>query len=148
SGSLLRLPLDEKDPVTRLTRVRTAMDRNKEAGPHRGAGAVALLAEHVPPLGHRLGGPLLGQAARLWFDVLVTSVPLPGFGLRLGGDPLGAVFPLAPLAPGHSLAVAVSTYRGVVHYGLVADGAAVDDLDLLARAVTEEVTALTVACAH
>ncbi len=95
----MRLPVDEKDPVTRLTRVRTAMDRNKEAGPHRGAGAVALLAEHVPPLGHRLGGPLLGQAARLWFDVLVTSVPLPGFGLRLGGDPLGAVFPLAPLAP-------------------------------------------------
>ena len=91
---------------------------------------------------------MLGQAARLWFDVLVTSVPLPGFGLRLGGDPLGAVFPLAPLAPGHSLAVAVSTYRGHVHYGLVADGAAVDDLDLLARAVTEEVTALTVACAH
>ncbi|CAM5684825.1 hypothetical protein SALBM217S_01271 [Streptomyces griseoloalbus] len=79
----MRLPVDEKDPVTRLTRVRTAMDRNKEAGPHRGAGAVALLAEHVPPLGHRLGGPLLGQAARLWFDVLVTSVPLPGFGLLL-----------------------------------------------------------------
>ncbi len=148
SGYLIRLPVDEKDPVTRLTRVRTAMDRNKEAGPHRGAGAVALLAEHVPPLGHRVGGPLLGQAARLWFDVLVTSVPLPGFGLRLGGDPLGAVFPLAPLAPGHSLAVAVSTYRGRVHYGLVADGAAVEDLGLLARAVTEEVTALTVACDH
>ncbi|CAM5685188.1 hypothetical protein SALBM217S_01282 [Streptomyces griseoloalbus] len=69
-------------------------------------------------------------------------MPLPGFGLRLGGDPLGAVFPLAPLAPGHSLAVAVSTYRGRVHYGLVADGAAVEDLGLLARAVTEEVTAL------
>ncbi|MEW1683672.1 wax ester/triacylglycerol synthase family O-acyltransferase [Streptomyces sp. T12] len=148
SGYLIQLPVDERDPLARLTRVRTAMDRNKEAGPHRGAGAVALLAEHVPPLGHRLGGPLLGQAARLWFDVLVTSVPLPGFGLRLGGDPLGAVFPLAPLAPGHSLAVAVSTYRGRVHYGLVADGAAVEDLDRLARAVTEEVSALTVACDH
>ncbi|MEQ8144815.1 wax ester/triacylglycerol synthase family O-acyltransferase [Streptomyces sp. OP7] len=148
SGYLMQLPVDERDPLARLARVRTAMDRNKEAGPHRGAGAVALLAEHVPPLGHRLGGPLLGQAARLWFDVLVTSVPLPGFGLRLGGDPLGAVFPLAPLAPGHSLAVAVSTYRGRVHYGLVADGAAVGDLDRLARAVTEEVSALTVACAH
>ncbi|MEZ3177923.1 wax ester/triacylglycerol synthase family O-acyltransferase [Streptomyces pimonensis] len=146
SGYLMRLPVGERDPLARLTRVRTAMDRNKEAGPHRGAGAVALLADHVPPLGHRLGGPLLGQAARLWFDVLVTSVPLPGFGLRLGGDPLGAVFPLAPLAPGHSLAVAVSTYRGHVHYGLVADGAAVPDLDLLAHALTEEVAALTAVC--
>ncbi|GGQ67727.1 wax ester/triacylglycerol synthase family O-acyltransferase [Streptomyces pilosus] len=148
SGYLMRLPVDERDPLARLTQVRTAMDRNKDAGPHRGAGAVALLADHVPPLGHRLGGPLLGQAARLWFDVLVTSVPLPGFGLRLGGDRLGAVFPLAPLAPGHSLAVAVSTYRGRVHYGLVADGAAVPDLDRLAHALTEEAATLTALCDH
>lgn len=146
SGYLLRLPVGERDPLARLALVRTAMDRNKDAGPHRGAGAVALLADHVPPLGHRLGGPLLGQAARLWFDVLVTSVPLPGFGLRLGGDPLGAVFPLAPLAPGHSLAVAVSTYRGRVHYGLVADGAAVPDVDRLARAMSEEVQTLLTVC--
>ncbi|MFF7855185.1 wax ester/triacylglycerol synthase family O-acyltransferase [Streptomyces sp. NPDC007904] len=146
SGYLLRLPVDERDPLARLAEVRTAMDRNKDAGPHRGAGAVALLADHVPPLGHRLGGPLLGQAARLWFDVLVTSVPLPGFGLRLGGDPLGAVFPLAPLAPGHSLAIAVSTYRGHVHYGLVADGAAVPDLNRLARAVSAEMETLITAC--
>ncbi|MEU3949505.1 wax ester/triacylglycerol synthase family O-acyltransferase [Streptomyces sp. NPDC029526] len=146
SGYLMRLPVGERDPLTRLTTVRDAMDRNKDAGPHRGAGAVALLADHVPPLGHRLGGPLVGQAARLWFDVLVTSVPLPGFGLRLGGDPLGAVFPLAPLAPGHSLAVAVSTYRGRVHYGLVADGEAVKDLDLLALALSEEVETLLTVC--
>ncbi|WP_055694385.1 wax ester/triacylglycerol synthase family O-acyltransferase [Streptomyces prasinopilosus] len=146
SGYLMRLPVGEAEPLARLALVRTAMDRNKEAGPHRGAGAVALLADHVPPLGHRLGGPLVGQAARLWFDVLVTSVPLPGFGLRLGGDPLGAVFPFAPLAPGHSLAVAVSTYRGHVHYGLVADGTAVPDLDRLAGAVTEEVETLLTVC--
>ncbi|GAB2761668.1 wax ester/triacylglycerol synthase family O-acyltransferase [Streptomyces bullii] len=146
SGYLIRLPVGDPDPMGRLDTVRTAMDRNKDAGPNRGAGAVALLADHVPALGHRLGGPLVGQAARLWFDILVTSVPLPGFGMRLGGHPLTAVFPLAPLAPGHSLAVAVSTYRGHVHYGLVADGKAVPDLDRLAAAVSEEVEALIAAC--
>ncbi|NEC79091.1 DUF1298 domain-containing protein, partial [Streptomyces sp. SID7958] len=146
SGYLMRLPVGERDPLARLTTVRDAMDRNKDAGPHRGAGAVALLADHVPALGHRLGGPFVGQAARLWFDVLVTSVPLPGFGLKLGGNQLGAVFPLAPLAPGHSLAVAVSTYRGRVHYGLVADGAAVPDLDRLALALSEEVETLLTVC--
>ncbi|MFR9799477.1 wax ester/triacylglycerol synthase family O-acyltransferase [Streptomyces sp. MS06] len=147
SGYLIRLPVGEPDPVARLRAVRTAMDRNKEAGPGRGAGAVALLADHVPALGHRLGGPLAGQAARLWFDILVTSVPLPGLGLKLGGHPLTAVFPLAPLARGHSLAVAVSTYRGGVHYGLVADARAVPDLDVLARAVSRETEVLGAACA-
>ncbi|GGZ83591.1 wax ester/triacylglycerol synthase family O-acyltransferase [Streptomyces echinoruber] len=146
SGYLMRLPVGEADPLGRLNAVRTAMDRNKDAGPHRGAGAVALLADHVPALGHRLGGPLVGQAARLWFDILVTSVPLPGIGLRLGGHPVTAVYPFAPLAPGQSLAVAVSTYRGHVHYGLVADAEAVPDLDRLAAALSAEVETLLAVC--
>ncbi|WP_282701715.1 wax ester/triacylglycerol synthase family O-acyltransferase [Streptomyces sp. CC219B] len=146
SGYLMRLPVDDPDPLRRLGTVRAAMDRNKDAGPNRGAGAVALLADHVPALGHRLGGPLVSQAARLWFDILVTSVPLPGLGLKLGGNPVTAVFPYAPLARGQSLAVAVSTYRGHVHYGLVADAEAVPDLDRLATALSEEVAQLITAC--
>ncbi len=146
SGYLVRLPVHDPDPVRRLAAVRTAMDRNKDAGPDRGAGAVALLADHVPPLGHRLGGPLVSQAARLWFDILVTSVPLPGLGLKLGGNPVTAVFPYAPLAPGQSLAVAVSTYRGAVHYGLVADAESVPDLDRLAAAFATETETLLGVC--
>ncbi|WP_405551433.1 wax ester/triacylglycerol synthase family O-acyltransferase [Streptomyces sp. NBC_01171] len=146
SGYLMRLPVADPDPLARLETVRTAMVRNKDAGADRGAGAVALLADHVPALGHRLGGPLVGQAARLWFDILVTSVPLPGIGLKLGGHELAEVFPLAPLAPGQSLAVAISTYRGRVHYGLVADARAVPDLDVLARALTAEMETLLTAC--
>ncbi|MGQ4388475.1 wax ester/triacylglycerol synthase family O-acyltransferase [Streptomyces sp. SAS_270] len=146
SGYLIRLPVDDPDPLARLRTVRTAMDRNKDAGPNRGAGAVALLADHVPPLGHRLGGPVVGQAARLLFDILVTSVPLPSLGLKLGGCPVTEVFPLAPLARGQALAIAVSTFRGRVHYGLVADAEAVPDLDRLSAAVTEEVAALLAAC--
>ncbi|GAB2980715.1 wax ester/triacylglycerol synthase family O-acyltransferase [Streptomyces pseudoechinosporeus] len=147
SGYLIKLPVDDADPLGRLDTVRTAMNRNKDAGPNRGAGAVALLADHVLPLGHRLGGPVVGQAARLLFDILVTSVPLPSLGLKLGGCPLTEVYPLAPLARGQSLAVAVSTYRGRVHYGLVADAEAVPDLDRLAKSVIAEVEALNVACA-
>ncbi|MGW3141639.1 wax ester/triacylglycerol synthase family O-acyltransferase [Streptomyces sp. NPDC001139] len=146
SGYLIRLPVDDPDPLGRLGTVRTAMDRNKNAGPNRGAGAVALLADHVPPLAHRLGGPLVSQAARLWFDILVTSVPLPSLGLKLGGNPVTEVYPLAPLARGQALAVAVSTYRGQVHYGLVADAEAVPDLDRLAAALIAEVETLITAC--
>ncbi|MET9881743.1 wax ester/triacylglycerol synthase family O-acyltransferase [Streptomyces sp. NPDC006430] len=142
SGYLLRLPIAESDPLLRLDRVRTGMDRNKEVGPARGAGAVALLADHVPPLGHRLGGPLVAQAARLLFDILVSSVPLPSFTFSLGGSRVREVYPLAPLACGHSLAVAVSTYKGTVHYGLVADAAAVPDLAALAEALRAELDML------
>ncbi|WP_329461769.1 wax ester/triacylglycerol synthase family O-acyltransferase [Streptomyces sp. NBC_01431] len=142
SAYLLGLPVAEPDPLARLASVRTAMDRNKAAGPGRGAGAVALLADQLPSLAHRFGAPLAGSAARILFDVLVTSVPLPRSRLSLGGCPLRALYPMAPLARGQSLAVALSTYDGRVHIGLVADGKAVPDVDRLAACFGQELAEL------
>lgn len=138
SAYLLGLPVSESDPWERMRTVRTAMDRNKAAGPLRGAGAVAVLADQLPSLAHRFGAPLAGSAARMLFDVLVTSVPLPRSALSLGGCPLRAVYPMAPLARGQSLAIALSTYGGRVQIGLVADGKAVPDLERLARCAEDE----------
>ncbi|GFH37961.1 wax ester/triacylglycerol synthase family O-acyltransferase [Streptomyces pacificus] len=142
SAYLLDLPVTEPDPWARLYAVRAGMDRNKSAGPLRGAGAVAVLADQLPPLAHRFGAPLAGSAARMLFDLLATSVPLPRSALSLGGCPLREIYPMAPLARGQSLAVAMSTYGGRVHFGLVADGKALPDVDRLARAVEEELAGL------
>ncbi|MFD8618614.1 MULTISPECIES: wax ester/triacylglycerol synthase family O-acyltransferase [unclassified Streptomyces] len=138
SAYLLDLPVGAADPRERLRTVRAAMDRNKAAGPLKGAGAVAVLADQLHPLAHRFGAPLAANAARMLFDLLVTSVPLPRTALSLGGCPLSALYPMAPLARGQSLAVALSTYGGRVHVGLVADGKALPDLERLAAAVEEE----------
>ncbi|WP_405983754.1 wax ester/triacylglycerol synthase family O-acyltransferase [Streptomyces sp. NBC_00872] len=142
SAYLLALPVAEADPRVRLALVRRGMHRNKAGGPSRGAGAVAVLADQLPPLAHRLAAPLAGSAARMLFDILVTSVPLPRSTLSLGGCPLREVYPMAPLARGQSLAVALTTYGGRVHVGLVADGKAVPDLDRLARGMTDELDEL------
>ncbi|MFB6953419.1 wax ester/triacylglycerol synthase family O-acyltransferase, partial [Streptomyces niveus] len=142
SAYLLGLPVSEPDPLSRLTAVREAMDRNKKDGPSRGPGAVALLAGQLHPLAHRLAAPLAGNAARILFDVLVTSVPLPRATLSFGGCPLREIYPMAPLARGQSLAVGLTTYGGQVHVGLVADGKALPDLDGLAKNMTAELDAL------
>ncbi|MFJ2742788.1 wax ester/triacylglycerol synthase family O-acyltransferase [Streptomyces sp. NPDC087440] len=142
SAYLLSLPVTEPDPLVRLAVVRDGMARNKAAGPSRGAGAVALLADQLPAFASKLGAPLAGSAARALFDVLVTSVPLPRTELSLGGRPLRAVYPMAPLARGQSLAVALSTYGGQVQVGVVADGKAVPDGDRLAGCVGEELAVL------
>lgn len=142
SAYLLDLPVGTADPRERLRTVRGAMNRNKAAGPLKGAGAVAVLADQLHPLAHRFGAPLAANAARMLFDLLVTSVPLPRSALSLGGCPLSALYPMAPLARGQSLAVALSTYGGRVHVGLVADGKALPDLDRLAEAVQTEFDAI------
>ncbi|MEV8565217.1 wax ester/triacylglycerol synthase family O-acyltransferase [Streptomyces sp. NPDC051322] len=142
SAYLLGLPVAEPDPWRRLGAVRCAMDRNKAAGPLRGAGAVAVLADRLPPLAHRFGAQLAGNAARMLFDVLVTSVPLPRSTLSLGGSPLREIYPMAPLARGQSLAVALSAYGGQVHVGVVVDGRAMPDAERLAELFPVELAEL------
>jgi WS/DGAT/MGAT family acyltransferase len=146
SGYLLRLPVGEPDPLARLRDVRAGMDRNKDAGPDSGPGAVALLADSVPPLAHRFAAPLLAASARLLFDVLVTNVPMLDVPLTLDGCRMTELYPLAPLARGQSLAVAVSTYRRRVHIGLLADAGSVPDADRLAAALHGALAELLDAC--
>ncbi|HEX2298089.1 MAG TPA: wax ester/triacylglycerol synthase family O-acyltransferase, partial [Pseudonocardiaceae bacterium] len=101
SGYLCELPVDEPDPSRRLRAIQAAMLQSKAAGTTRGPGAIPLLAARLPPALHRVVAPVAGQVASLLFDILVTSVPMPGTSLRLGGAELTEVFPIAPLAPGH-----------------------------------------------
>jgi WS/DGAT/MGAT family acyltransferase len=136
SGYLCDLPVDEPDPARRLAAVRARMDGNKEAGPGRGPGALPVLADRVPAALHRLVMPVVGQCAPLLCDTVVTSVPLPNVPLFFDGAELTEVYPVVPLAPGHALGVAFSTYRENVHVGLHANGTALPDIDLLADALS------------
>ncbi|HEX4722595.1 MAG TPA: wax ester/triacylglycerol synthase family O-acyltransferase [Pseudonocardiaceae bacterium] len=147
SGYLCDLPADEADPVRRLAAVRATMDGNKEAGPGRGPGALPVLADRVPAAVHRLMMPVFGQCASLLCDTVVTSVPLPNVPLFFDEAQLQEVYPVVPLAPGHALGVAFSTYRDTVHVGLHANGTALPDIDLLAEAFTGTLGYLNQMCA-
>ncbi len=135
SGYLCPLPVRERDPGAALAAVRATMDRAKAAGPARGAGAFPLLTDAVPTGLYGALAPVVRHGARRLFDTVVTTVPVPGRPLTLAGAPLRAVYPIAPLAPGHALGVALSTHRGTVHIGLSGSGSAVPDLGLLADAI-------------
>jgi diacylglycerol O-acyltransferase / wax synthase len=142
SGYLCDLPVGLADPVERLRAVRAAMDANKAAGPSRGAGAIAILANQLPSPVHRLcTGPAAG-AAPLLFDTVVTNVPLPAVPLTIDGAVLDEIYPFGPLGPGHALGVAISQYRDAVHIGLQTDRDAVPDIDVLAAAISKSCTTL------
>lgn len=135
SGYLCDLPVNEPDPEQRLHHVRTSMERHKTVGARAGAGALPILAELIPPAVHRIVTPLLGHCAGLLFDLVVTTVPMPRAQLRLGGSPLRELYPLAPLASGHALAIALSPHRDNVYIGLHADADALPDIDKLTEAL-------------
>ncbi|CAL9406308.1 putative diacyglycerol O-acyltransferase tgs1 [Actinosynnema sp. ALI-1.44] len=142
SGYLCSLPVGEGDPVARLRLVREEMARHKAAGSGRGAGALPLPADRVPPVVHRITGPLAGRCAPLLFDALVTSVPLPAVALRLDGAELREVYPVAPVAAGHAVGVALSSYRSGVHVCLHTNQPWLAERRWLPQALRTELAAL------
>jgi WS/DGAT/MGAT family acyltransferase len=141
SAFLLELPVDEPDPVRRVRAVCESMTHNRAIGPEGGPGAVQLLTNLLPPAMVRIGGPWLATNAARLFDVLVTTVPLPR-PLKLGGKDLSAVYPVAPLAAGQPLAIALSTYKGRGYVGITADPLSVPEPAALAAAVPAELQLL------
>ncbi|MFG2043676.1 wax ester/triacylglycerol synthase family O-acyltransferase [Dactylosporangium sp. NPDC048998] len=135
SGYLCDLPIHHDRPVSVLHDIRAAMDRNKAAGFARGPGAFPVLADRMPAAAQHLTIPLLRRAGPLLFDTTITSVPIPSRPMTFAGGQLQHVYPIAPLAHGQELAIAVSTYRDSVHIGLHADHHAVPDLERVADAI-------------
>jgi hypothetical protein len=65
--------------------------------------------------------------------MVVTNVPGPQVPFYTGGARLLEVWPLVPIYHMLGLSVAVVSYDGVMHFGLVADAELVPDLDRLTK---------------
>ncbi|SDP93129.1 wax ester/triacylglycerol synthase family O-acyltransferase [Lentzea jiangxiensis] len=142
SGFLVSLPVGTADPVQRLRDIRAQMESAKAAGSDRGAGALPLLADRMPALVHRLAAPVMGRCAPLLFDTLVTSVPLPSVPLALDGADLCEMYPVAPVAPGHAVGVALSVYRSSVHVCLNTNQSWMSDAQWLDGVLRRELASL------
>jgi WS/DGAT/MGAT family acyltransferase len=141
SAFLLDLPVNEPDPVARVRAVCAAMTHNRVTGPEGGPGAVQLLTNLLPPALVRVGGPVMAARAARLFDLLVTTVPIPR-PMALDGFPCTELYPVAPLAQGQPLGIALSTYQGHGYIGISADPVAVPDPAALAAAVPTELERL------
>ena len=124
------LPVDIADPVARLREVSRHMDGLKKSRQAAAAQTMIQMEQWMPP-------NVLAQASRLGFssrlyNLLVTNVPGPQFPVYLLGRKMTDVFPIAFLAPEHTLAIAILSYDGSVNVGLLGDADADHDLTGLA----------------
>jgi diacylglycerol O-acyltransferase len=121
------LPVYAEEPVERLRIVRAGMADLKESKQALGAEVIAGLTGFAPPT-------LLAQASRLnfstrLFNLIVTNVPGPQFPLYMLGREMQSIVPIAFLPEHHALAVAIMSYNGKVHFGLLGDYDAMPDLE-------------------
>ena len=140
AGVRATLPVGIADPLGRLEAVRSAMGVAKASPQTLGVRVVTALGGLAPPpLIAALGRTQI--AARL-FNLAVTNVPGPPEELSLLGRPLRAILPVPPLPHGHALSIAMLSYDGHAALGLLADPAALPELDDLAGWIGEEIAAL------
>jgi diacylglycerol O-acyltransferase / wax synthase len=143
------LPVGVADPVERLRAVTRGMDKLKASKQPLGAEAIWGLndwfRDFAPPL---FLGPTskINFATRL-FNLLVTNFPGPQIPFYILGRELVGVYPVGFLAHNHALAIAIISYNGAVNFGLLADRAAIGDLEAIASYVDEAVAELSKAAA-
>lgn len=129
------LPVGIEDDAERHRRVIAGMDRLKSANQAGGFALITKLAEQVPPFLQAAAGAMVPNNQPL-FNLICTNVPGPQIPLYLAGRMVLAHFPLVPLSAGLGLNTCLTSYNGVLYWGVVADPELVADVEEVANAIT------------
>src|SRR3954452_10610777 len=118
--------VDEADPVRRLPVTHEAMGDMKRR--HK-----ALPADLLQDANHFIPPAVFSRAAQLTFrlstsgagrpnwNLVISNVPGPQFPLYLAGARLEANYPVSVITDGMGLNITVTSYRGHMDFGIVAD---------------------------
>ncbi|MBN8715931.1 MAG: wax ester/triacylglycerol synthase family O-acyltransferase [Xanthomonadales bacterium] len=134
----LDLPVGEANPLRRLQRVADCMRQLK--GSRQAIVAYGLLAALgiAPPPVQELALELFSRKA----SAVATNVPGPQQPLYLAGCELREIMFWVPQTGSIGLGLSILSYRGKVHFGLIADARLIPDPDAVVRRFGEEFEAL------
>jgi diacylglycerol O-acyltransferase / wax synthase len=136
----LDLPLGTADPLQRLAAIRRATRIRKQDHDARHLDALLRELTGTPRL-RRFAEHVLAHPRS--FALNVSNVPGPRQPVRVLGQPVRALYPLAEIREHHALRVAVVSLADTLHFGLVADPTLLPDVDDLASDMQAEAAALT-----
>jgi WS/DGAT/MGAT family acyltransferase len=133
---VVRLPVDERDPIRRLQRTIEETQRVKRSRQAAGVQLVESLSDATFPT-------LMVQFARLTamarpYNVVTTNVPGPPIPVYVAGARMLECYPLVPLFANQALGIALFSYAGRLHWGFNADWDAMPDLHDLVQAIEHE----------
>lgn len=146
SSIWVELPVAVRSPELRYELVRTETERAKHAHEAEAGEALAAAADWLPaPLlaaGTRAAAALLHRYPQRNIGTVTTNVPGPPVPLYGAGRRLLELFPYVGVALGVRVTVAVTSYEGVLSFGVTGDAASTPDLDVLARGIERAVEEL------
>ncbi len=120
SSWIVRLPLDEADPLAQLERINETTSEFKESGQASAVELMNALHEFIPMD--------VQKQAEGTQNMIVTNVPGPTMPLYMLGAELLGMYPQAPLIRSLGLVIGVVSYNGRMCWGFNADRDRVPDL--------------------
>jgi diacylglycerol O-acyltransferase / wax synthase len=131
---LVDLPVGEGNAVVRLSQIAHATESNPGAGSLVDARTIVTLSGFAPPTLHAMGirvatsFPTLSKRA---FNLLITNAPGAQSQMYVAGTKLLETYAVPPLLHNQALAISVTSYNGMMYFGINADRDAMSDVDLL-----------------
>lgn len=131
SSWIVKLPIQEKDPVRRLEAIHRVTDDLKRSEQALGVQMLMAAAEWAPAQLLSLGS----QSTSGPINMIVTNVPGPQIPLYMLGSRLVDMYPQVPLLENTGLGVALFSYNGRMCWGFNADPGVVPDANEFVRMV-------------
>jgi diacylglycerol O-acyltransferase / wax synthase len=146
SAMVAELPVGIADPEERLLAVRAELDRLKTSGEARFGARLTDAAAFVPPVLLSVGLTGAFRLPQRSVVTVTTNVPGPRGPLYAAGRRMLSYHPYVPIAGRVRTGVAMTTYDGVLSFGVTADEDSTPDLQVLLDGIVagmDELVALT-----
>ena len=139
---LVDLPVGEGNAVVRLSQIAHATESNPTAGSLVDARTIVTMSGFAPPTLHAMGIRVATTLSPRLFNLLITNAPGAQSQMYVAGTKLLETYAVPPLLNNQSLAIGVTSYNGVLYYGINADRDAMSDVDVLPVLLAESLEEL------
>ncbi len=131
---LVDLPVGEANAVVRLSQIAHATESNPTAGSLVDARTIVTLSGFAPPTLHAMGirvATSFPSFSKRTFNLLITNAPGAQSQMYIAGTKLLETYAVPPLLHNQALAISVTSYNGMLYFGINADRDAMSDVELL-----------------
>lgn len=142
SPFLLDLPVGEGNAVVRLSQIAHMTESHPTASSLVDARTIVTLSGFAPPTLHAMGIRVATTFPARQFNLLITNVPGAQKQMYIAGAKLLETYAVPPLLNNQVLAIGITSYNGMLYFGINADREAMSDVEVLPSLLRESLDEL------
>lgn len=146
---LLDLPVGEPNAVVRLSQIAHATEAHPTPTRLVDARTIVTLSGFAPPTLHAMGVRVAAgfpRSSRRAFNLLITNAPGAQSQMYIAGTKLLESYAVPPLMHHQAMAIGVTSYNGMLYFGINADREAMSDVDMLPDLLNQALEELLDGC--